>query len=340
MTRIADRNHHSDDDQQWEDVPDEKWVPRSFKGAASVARTRRTMRQRFPATPPRKPIPELQTPQGLILIVPPNGPIFRASLNVECKTFEPLLDEAVEGLELALEIKKAETETSDLATLVWVSELNSREILADSLNKFVKNTRKVGRGLTRFSSKVGDTVDSIIDANDNALRRIEVANSQSRGLSLRRLWGSSQASTKEVVTRTFTEAMDALSTNMRRLVLEAKVSISDLNKLEEHLRAIHGVVSDGESSFSAARDELLAEPWTILGGNRKELNEMDKHLAVLRGLGGYRHRVLESTAEEMEELRGRVDAPELDGDAIPIDVHIESIRSGLDRLKELRIGAK
>jgi hypothetical protein len=144
--------------------------------------------------------------------------------------------------------------------------------------------------------------------------------------------------------------MDALSTNMRRLVLEAKVSISDLNKLEEHLRAIHGVVSDGESSFSAARDELLAEPWTILGGNRKELNEMDKHLAVLRGLGGYRHRVrahvatvwqvLESTAEEMEELRGRVDAPELDGDAIPIDVHIESIRSGLDRLKELRIGAK
>jgi hypothetical protein len=83
-------------------------------------------------------------------------------LNVECKTFEPLLDEAVEGLELALEIKKAETETSDLATLVWVSELNSREILADSLNKFVKNTRKVGRGLTRFSSKVGDTVDRYV----------------------------------------------------------------------------------------------------------------------------------------------------------------------------------
>jgi hypothetical protein len=42
----------------------------------------------------------------------------------------------------------------------------------------------------------------------------------------------------------------------------------------------------------------------------------------------------------MEELRERVAAPELVGDAIPIDVHMKSIRSGLDRLKERRIGAK
>jgi hypothetical protein len=162
--------------------------------------------------------------------------------------------------------------------------------------------------------------------------------------------GSSQASTKEVVTRTFTEAMDALSANMQHLALEAEVSISDLNELEEHLKAIHKVVSHGDSSITAARDELLAELWTILGGNRKQLNRMDKHLALLKGLGGYRHRayarvvaalqVLESTAEEMEELRERVAAPELAGDAIPVDVQMKGIRSGVDRLKELRIGAK
>jgi hypothetical protein len=144
--------------------------------------------------------------------------------------------------------------------------------------------------------------------------------------------------------------MDVLSANMRHLTLEAKASIPDLNKLEEHLKAIHKVVSDGESSFSTARDELLVEPWTILGGKRKELNEMDKHLALLRGLGGYRHRarahvvgalqVLESMAKEIDKFRERVAAPELVGDAIPIDVQMKSIRSGLDRLKERRIGAK
>jgi hypothetical protein len=144
--------------------------------------------------------------------------------------------------------------------------------------------------------------------------------------------------------------MEALSANMQRLVLEAEVSISDLNNLEEHLKSIHEVVSREDSSISTAKDELLAQLWTILGGNRKELNGMDKHLALLKGVGGYRDRarahvvaalhVLETMAEEMEELRERVAAPELVGDAIPIDVHMKSIRGGLERLKERRIGAK
>ena len=87
---------------------------------------------------------------------------FPSLLNVESKTLESLLDEMVEGPGLALQIKKAEMATSDLATLVRVSDLKSREILADTLSEFVKDARKVGRGLTRFSSKVGGTVDSYV----------------------------------------------------------------------------------------------------------------------------------------------------------------------------------
>ena len=87
---------------------------------------------------------------------------FPGLLNVERKSLESLLDEAVEGPGLALEIKKAEMATSDLATLVRVSNLNSREILAESLSEFVKDARKVGRGLTRFSSKVGGAVDRYV----------------------------------------------------------------------------------------------------------------------------------------------------------------------------------
>lgn len=144
--------------------------------------------------------------------------------------------------------------------------------------------------------------------------------------------------------------MNTLSVNMRRLALEAEVSISDLNTLEEHLNSILDVVSREDSSINAAKDELLAQLWTILGGNRKELKGMDKHLALLKGVGGYRDRArahvvaalqtLETMAEEMEELRERVAAPELVGNAIPIEVHMKSIRSGLERLKDRRIGAK
>jgi len=87
---------------------------------------------------------------------------FPRLLDVESKTLESLLDEAVEGPGLALEIKKAEMATSDLVTLVRVSDLNSREVLADSLSEFVKDARKVGRGLTRFSSRVGGAVDKCV----------------------------------------------------------------------------------------------------------------------------------------------------------------------------------
>jgi hypothetical protein len=93
---------------------------------------------------------------------PPRWADFPSLLNVESKTLESLLDEMVEGPGLALEIRKAEMATSDLATLVRVSDLKSREFLADALSEFVKDARKVGRGLTRFSSKVGGTVDSYV----------------------------------------------------------------------------------------------------------------------------------------------------------------------------------
>ena len=105
-----------------------------------------------PSKPPRNPNPD-RTPRWAD---------FPGLLNVERKSFEALLDETVEGPALALEIKKAEMATSDLATLVRVSSLNSRDILADSLGDFVKDARKVGRGLTRFSSRVGGAVDKYV----------------------------------------------------------------------------------------------------------------------------------------------------------------------------------
>ena len=37
--------------------------------------------------------------------------------------------------------------------------------------------------------------------------------------------------------------MNVLSANMQRLVLEAEVSISDLNKLENHLKSVHAIIS-------------------------------------------------------------------------------------------------
>ena len=84
---------------------------------------------------------------------------FPSLMSVESKTFEYLFDEAAQSPGIALDIKKAEMATSDLVTLVRASDLNSRVVLADSLSEFMKDASKVGRGLTRFGSKVSGSVD-------------------------------------------------------------------------------------------------------------------------------------------------------------------------------------
>lgn len=81
-------------------------------------------------------------------------------VDVQSATLEQLLDESVGGSGLALEIKKAEMATADLSTMVRVSNLKSRDLIAESLTEFVEHAKKTGRGLQKLSSKVGGAVDS------------------------------------------------------------------------------------------------------------------------------------------------------------------------------------
>lgn len=275
------------------------------------------------------------------------------------------------GSGLSLEIKKAEMATIDLGTLVRVSDLKSRDLIAESLGEFVEDAKNTGRGLQKLSSKVGGAVDryvcsslphliithsyefSILAVNDYALHTIEgaLSNPPSK-FSLTSLvpFLSSRKSTNEVVTKTFTEAMDVLGASMRRLIVEAEISLTNLNNLEERLSTLHELVSREDSSLSAAKSELLAALWTKLGGNRQTLRGYDDHLLLLKNLGDYRKRALvhvvtalqtlQAMSEDMEDLRERVAAPELTGSSIPVEVHMKSIQGGLERLKEGRLKAK
>lgn len=83
-------------------------------------------------------------------------------VDVQSVTFEHLLDESISGSGLSLEIKKAEMATTDLVTLVRVSNLKSRDILGDMLSEFVVDAKKTGRDLQKLSSKIGGAVDKSV----------------------------------------------------------------------------------------------------------------------------------------------------------------------------------
>jgi hypothetical protein len=93
---------------------------------------------------------------------PPRQADFPRLIDIQHKTLEVLLDEAVDGTGLSLEVKKAEMATADLATLVRISELASRDRLAAMLGDFVVDARETGRHLQRFSAQVTGAVDTCV----------------------------------------------------------------------------------------------------------------------------------------------------------------------------------
>jgi hypothetical protein len=198
----------------------------------------------------------------------------------------------------------------------------------------------------------------IMAVNDYALHSIEAATASTLApkspsaylLALVPFRPSRNKLVKEVITQTFTEGMSLLSSSMQRLIIEAQISLSNLNKLEERLSALHEHVSREDSSLSTAKSELLSELWTKLGGNKRRLRGYDSHLFLLQNLSVYRKRALvhvvatldtlQGMSEDMEDLRERVATPEIVGGGIPVEVHIKSIRSGLQRLKDGRVKTK
>ncbi|KAI0325453.1 hypothetical protein GY45DRAFT_1330264 [Cubamyces sp. BRFM 1775] len=272
-------------------------------------------------------------------------------VEIQSSSFEQLLDGSVGGSGLSLEIKKAEMASKDLITLVRYSELKSKDHLAEALNEFVEDAKRTGKGLQKLTSKINGAVDNIMAVNDYALRTIESAQNEPKSL-LRAVWPfpSAPSRSRDVVVQAFRDSMDVHATEMRRLVLELAVSEANLERLDTHLVALHELCTRENITLSAAREDLLSELWTLLGGNRKRLRGMDFNLELLRELGEYRKRAaahvaaakqtLQAMSEDMEDLRERVAAPDVVGDRIPVEVHMKSIQSGLERLKEDRIRAR
>ncbi|KAL5486109.1 hypothetical protein ACEPAI_7153 [Sanghuangporus weigelae] len=271
-------------------------------------------------------------------------------VEIQSKTFEQLLDETVGSTSLALDIKKAEMATHDLVTVVRMSNLRSRDYLAEALVSFSDDARETARGLQKLNAKISGSVDNILAISDFALQTIEGGKAESSSV-MKYIWPfGSNGSSKELLASTFSQSLSVLSASLERLILSAEASLDSLNKLEEQLGTIHGIVAREDNTLSVENAELLAALWTRLGGNRAKVVRFASNLQLLKELSGYRAQALarvvaalqalQDLSANMEELRERAATPELSGDEIPVGVHARAIRSGVQRLNEGRLRAK
>jgi DNA repair ATPase RecN len=187
--------------------------------------------------------------------------------------------------------------------------------------------------------------------NDYALNAIEAAPAKSHLscfylIAISPFISSTTHPLSEIIMETFNEAISVMSSSIHRLILEAQNSLANLEKLEEYLSTIHELLSREDLSISSAKSQLLSELWTKLGGNRKALQEYDSHLFLLSNLSTYRRKSLshvvaalvglQEMSDNMEDLRERVTALEIAGRTIPVEVHMKSICTGLEQLRDWR----
>ena len=181
--------------------------------------------------------------------------------------------------------------------------------------------------------------------NDHALKTIEMAQAPKTHslteLILRPF--NTKLAARAIVAETFADAMSVLEAQIRRIRLEAEEAAIRLTKLEQSLVTLHETLTRENITLTNEKEELLAELWTKLGGNKKKVRGVDNHLWLLQRIGDWRSRAqvhvvatmqaLDSMSEDMEDMRERVSRPELIGENLPPEVHMKSIQAGLERLK-------
>jgi len=190
----------------------------------------------------------------------------------------------------------------------------------------------------------------IATSNDYALQTIKAANIPPPFLArILPFPTHSRNPARKVVIQTFLLSMDTIGSHVFRLREEAETSMGHLIRLEEHLSDIRELIHQENKGLTTAQEDVLAELWIRLGGNRNKLRKMDHNLDLLKNVEKYRRQALahivatlqtlHTLDADMGELRARVAAPGVVGDQIPTEVHMKSIKAGVERLKQGQIRA-
>jgi hypothetical protein len=267
--------------------------------------------------------------------------------------FEDVVRSAAEGSTLPMAMKYSESSVRDLKHVVMYSNLPSKSSLVFEFEGFIETARMASADLTKFNSRIGRAVDHIISANRFTLQVIDgfADNDAHRGTVSRFLsntfpfFGPSGL-TETHLLRQYLRQTSEVETQIHGLIVEAEALIRIMEDLDGRLDVIHGIVTRDGVHVKGSRDELFAQLWTKLGGNRSSVQKVEDQMALLRQVGTSRQTAwnflqatlvrLQEIASGLEDLRERVAAPEIIGTDIPLQQHIHVIQMGVERLESQR----
>lgn len=291
-------------------------------------------------------------------------PEFDALMKVQGQ-FESIMEDTSTGLSLPMNMKKTETTIRDLRTLVRFSHIPSRNELVLEFDGFIETARTASYDLQKFNSHVGRGVDIVLSTARWTQRTLDGINEEQQQSAQRSLIPAFISDTVLAPFKPikFTESRlldqyiqhtQIVSGEIDRLIEEAQAVLRILQDLEDRLEVIHSVAVRDNIHAQGTKDEILGELWTHIGGNRAKQRQVNNQLKLLAQVTQYRRVAfnhvastivkLQSMGVELEELRDRVGQAgalkEAGVNQVPLAVHIENIRLGVERLEIGREKAK
>ncbi|KAL8393555.1 hypothetical protein RB595_003338 [Gaeumannomyces hyphopodioides] len=282
---------------------------------------------------------------------------FEGLMNIQDR-FEEVLEKSAQGADLPMEMRRTEMAVRDLRTMVRYSHLQSKDELLLEFDGFIGAAGATCSDLTRFNTRVGSAIDSVISINRWTSRYISslTTEKESQG------WVADVAAwalapfqpvvlSDQVILEQYVEHTALVSDKIASLVVEAEAVLRTLGRADEHLGAIYDFVTRTQKSVQSRKGEILWTLWTLVGANNRPIHNLNEQLSLLRTVDGQRASAVRQVSDlvlellsiqaELGDLRDRVASPELaqsssGGRNVPLSVHIETIDRGVERLEQAR----
>lgn len=270
--------------------------------------------------------------------------------------FEDVLASTQVGANLPMDMKRSEASIRDLKHVVQYSSLPSRNELVFEFTGFVDTARQASQDLSRFNSRIGRAVDHILSTNRWTLSVIDGVSATDAGRGAISRWVGDNLNifapfqpvslSRDVLLDQYLRHTGAVEEQILALISEAQALLNILDNLDGRLDLIASIAMRDGIKTQDNKEELFAYLWTKLGGNRSSMAKLNQQLHLLKEVGAYRRLAwahvtttivkLQAIRDNLEDLRERVAMPETVGDKVPLEVHIDSINLGIERLEQQR----
>lgn len=271
--------------------------------------------------------------------------------------FQDVLASTSVGATLPVDMKRSEASVRDLKHVVQYSTLPSRNELVFEFEGFIDTARQASQDLSKFNTRIGRAVDHILSTNRWTLSVIDGVNANEASQGAIAGWVAKNFNvfapfqpislSRNLLLDQYLRHTGAVEEQILSLINEALALRDILENLDGRLDVISGIVTRDDVRVTANKDELFATLWTKLGGNRSSVSKLNKQLQLLKDVNQYRRAAwghvtttllkLQEIQHSLEDLRERVAMPETVGvDKVPLEVQIESINLGIERLERQR----